>query len=260
MNVYKTSGELKATLVIVHGAGEHHGRYRWLIEQLNQNGFHVVTGDLPGQGRTIGRRGHVRSFTEYIDTVETWLHEANTYKKPVFLLGHSMGGLIVIRTLMKQSPPLKAVILSSPCLGLVNNLPSLIESLTKLLNYIIPRARFPSNLEPGSGTRNEAIKARDRRDPLYNRNVSIRWYRELRKAMGLAHSAVDHFPDVPLIALQGGDDRIVNKEDVKRWFERVPSKEKEYKEWDGLFHEVFNEPEREDVLDHTLQFIRRQLG
>lgn len=259
MIVFHTTREVKATIVIVHGAGEHHERYYWLIHQLNENGFHVVTGDLPGQGRTTGRRGHVQSFTEYLDTVERWLNEANSYNQPILLFGHSMGGLIVIRTLIERAPAIKAVILSSPCLGLVNNLDPFTEWMTKWFNFIIPWARFPSNLEPGSGTRNEAMKARDKHDRLYNRKVSIRWYRELRKAMGLAHKETSRFPDVPLLLLQAGDDRIVNKEAVKEWFKHVQVQIKDYKEWEALFHEVFNEPEREEVLNYTLRFIWQQL-
>ena len=244
----------KAVIVIVHGAGEHYGRYRWLVEQWNGNGYHVIIGDLPGQGKTNGKRGHIDSFDEYINTVEQWLNEAFTFQLPVLLFGHSMGGLIVIRTMMEKTLPVNAVILSSPCLGLVHNPPIVLEQLSKLLNKIKPTMLVPSNVRPGTGTRNEEIKLRDRDDSLYVRKVSIRWYRELRKAMDIAHRQTERYPDKPLLVMQAGDDRIVNKIDVKSWFQHLPISHKTYKEWEGLYHEVLNEPERDDVFRYALQF------
>ncbi|PWA08263.1 phospholipase [Pueribacillus theae] len=259
MKRFRALREAEGTIVIVHGAGEHSGRYEWLIRKWNESGFHVVTGDLPGQGESPGRRGHIQSFQDYVHTVEKWVKEASSYEVPVFLFGHSMGGLVVIRTMLERELPIKAVILSSPCLGLVNYPKKPVEVLSKLLNVTFPKIRFDSNIEPGVGTRNEEMKAKDETDPLYNRKVSVRWYRELRKAMANSHEQAGKFPNVPLLLLQGGDDRIVDIKKVKSWFNQLQINEKIYKEWDGLFHEVFNEPERRAVFDYTLQFVRLQL-
>jgi len=256
MDVMKTSGKAKAVIVIVHGAGEHSGRYGWLIRKWNEHGYHVVIGDLPGQGKTTGLRGYIRSFDDYIETVMRWIKEAKRFQLPLVLLGHSMGGLVIIRTLMTKSLPVQAVILSSPCLGLVQYPPKWLEALSKALNFIWPKLQVQANHPPGSGTRNEEIKAKDALDPLYNRKITVRWYRELRRAMKLAHEQADAFPNIPLLILQGGDDRIVNKRDVKRWYDRLQIDAKIYKEWHGLFHEVFNEPEREEVFSHALQFVQ----
>lgn len=254
-----TKGEAHAVIVIVHGAGEHSGRYEWLTKKWNENGYHIVLGDLPGQGKTEGLRGYIKSFDDYIKTVVTWIEEAKTMGLPIFLLGHSMGGLTVIRTLMTMPLPIKAVILSSPCLGLVNEPPKLLEEVSKLLDVFSPKLRLDTNISPELGTRNEEVRAEDAFDPLYNRKISIRWYRELRKAMNIAHNEPQRFPNLPLLVLQGGDDRIVNKHDVKAWFDRLLIHEKIYKEWDGLFHEVFNEPEREQVFTFALDFVRKKL-
>lgn len=76
-----------AVIVIIHGASEYHGRYKWLIEMWRSSGYHVVMGDLPGQGTTTRARGHIRSFQEYIDEVDAWIDKARTFDLPVFLLG-----------------------------------------------------------------------------------------------------------------------------------------------------------------------------
>ena len=89
METILTSAEPHGIVVIVHGSGEHSGRYKWLTKQWNENGFHVVIGDLPGQGETDGLRGYIDSFDEYIQTIVTWVKEAEKMNLPIMLLGHS---------------------------------------------------------------------------------------------------------------------------------------------------------------------------
>jgi lysophospholipase len=246
----------KAVIVMVHGASEHHGRYKWLIEMWRGEGYHVVMGDLPGQGTSSrSKRGHIDSFDEYINELEKWVLEAKKYQLPIFLLGHSMGGLAVIRTLQEKQLPLEAVVLSSPCLGIVEPPPVYLEWISKGLNYVIPSMRFSSHLQPGLATRNKAAIEIDENDSLYVRKVSVRWYRELVKAMRLAYRNIEKLPQIPILILQGGEDKIVDKIIVKEWFDKLKVNEKMYKEWEGLYHEVFNEPEREDVFHVAKSFV-----
>ncbi|PYZ93826.1 phospholipase [Salipaludibacillus keqinensis] len=252
----------KGVFVIVHGAGEYHVRYKWVVEKLNQFDFHVIMGDLPGQGTTAGPRGHVPTFDLYINTVSSWLEEARRYDLPVILLGHSMGGLITTRTLMnldeRDLPTM--VLLSSPCFGLYNKTPASKKAISYMLNRITPELRFPSNLAPGSGTRDPSMRTRDEQDELLIKKVSIRWYRELEKSIHRAHQEIDTFPEIPLLLMQGGDDRIVDKHSVKQWFDQVDLQDKYYKEWEGLYHEVLNEPEKREVLAHMLGFVTMHLN
>ena len=100
---WEAEGEAKAVVVIVHGAFEHHRRYGWLIEMWRLSGFHVIMGDLPGQGMTTrANRGHIDSFDEYLYEVKDWIQAAYQFDLPVFLIGHSMGGLISIRLLQEE--------------------------------------------------------------------------------------------------------------------------------------------------------------
>jgi lysophospholipase len=253
------ANEGKGTVVIVHGAAEHHGRYKWLIEQWVQSGYHVVAGDLPGQGRTTRRkRGHIQSFDEYINEVADWIIEARQFHVPVFLLGHSMGGLVVIRTLQEKRLPVQGVILSSPCLGLVSYPSKGLDMLSRVLNHIAPSLLIDSGLSVELATRNKEVHEADKQDELYVTKVSVRWYRELMKAMELASRRIQQFPDIPLLLMQGGDDKIVDKTAVKEWFNRLAISEKLYKEWSQLYHEIFNEPEREDVFLYAKSFLDTQ--
>ena len=254
------SEDAKGTIVIVHGAAEHHGRYKWLIEMWRSSGYHVVMGDLPGQGITTRRkRGHIESFDEYINEVTAWIEAARSYYLPIFLIGHSMGGLVVIRALQEKKLPVNGVILSSPCLGLVTSPSKGLDLLSKVLNYVRPSLLFDSGLSVDMATRNEEVREMDKNDSLYVTKVSVRWYRELVHAMCLAHKHIAKQQDVPLLLMQGGDDKIVDKVMAKQWFDQLLISEKTYKEWENLYHEIFNEPEREQVFLYAKSFVETQL-
>lgn len=249
----------KGVIVLVHGANEHHRRYDWLVSKWIEAEYHVVLGDLPGQGESTRRRGHIDSFDQYIETIDKWINRALEYELPVFLLGHSMGGLASIRTIMEKRPSLTGVILSSPCIGLVNPPNKGVDLLSKVLNPIVPSLRLNSKLESNIGTRNTEFHTRDQEDPLMVHKVSVRWYRELLKAMKIANEGAKSFQNLPLLVVQGGDDRIVDKHAVRSWFNRIPLTDKSYKEWDGLYHEVFNEPERDTVFKTAQAFVELKL-
>jgi len=173
-----------------------------------------------------------------------------------------MGGLITIQTLMsvKDNELPNVVVLSSPCLGLANEPPFSKKIASNILNVIYPSLRFPSGVRTGSGTRDASMRARDLSDSLLIKRVSVRWYKELRFSITKAHLHAGDFPDVPLLVSQGGNDLIVKKESVVEWFNKLTVSDKYYKEWDGLYHEVLNEPEKEKVLAHMLGFVTIHLS
>jgi lysophospholipase len=257
---WEAEGEAKAVIVIIHGAMEHHRRYGWLIEMWRSSGFHVIMADLPGQGMTSrSRRGHIDSFDEYIIEVKDWIHAAYRYELPVFVIGHSMGGLIAVRLLQEERLNIAGLILSSPCLGLVHTPSKFLNMLSYLLNRVLPSLRMDSGISVQMATRNEDIWEADSNDTLYITKVSIRWYRELADSIKLAFENMEKTQDVPLLVMQGGDDKIVNKASVKEWFNHAPLSEKRFKEWPKCYHEIFNEPEREDVFEYAKDFVISQL-
>lgn len=257
---WEAEGEAKGVVVIVHGAMEHHRRYSWLIEMWRLSGFHVVMGDLPGQGMTTRtRRGHIDSFDEYIFEVKDWVQAAYRFNLPVFLIGHSMGGLISIRLLQEEKLNIAGVVLSSPCLGLAQQQPKIKTLLSSVLNVVAPTVRVNTGLTIDMATRNAEVREADMNDTLYITKVSVRWYYELVHAIKLAFEQNDRIQDVPFLVMQGGEDKIVNKHTVREWFNDVPLSEKRFKEWPKCYHEIFNEPEREEVFEYTKDFINSQL-
>lgn len=257
---WEAEGEAKAVIVMIHGAMEHHRRYGWLIEMWRLAGFHVIMGDLPGQGMTTrARRGHIDSFDEYIFEVKDWVQAAYQFDLPVFLLGHSMGGLISIRLLQEERLNIAGVILSSPSLGLIKQPSKLLHFLSYGLNAIAPSVRFNTGLTVDMATRNKDVRDVDSNDSLYVMKVSVRWYRELVYAIKMGFENLDKTQDIPLLVMQGGEDLIVNKKTVTDWFNLAPLSEKHFKEWPKCYHEIFNEPEREEVFEYAKDFVNSQL-
>ena len=257
---WEAEGEAKAVIVIVHGAMEQHRRYGWLIEMWRLAGFHVIMGDLPGQGMTTrSRRGHIDSFDEYIFEVKDWIQAAYQFELPVFLIGHSMGGLVAIRLLQEERLNLAGVILSSPCLGLMKKPSKILEIISRGLNVITPSLRLDSGISVDLATRNKDVRDADSNDTLYVTRVSVRWYCELTHAIKLGFEQLDHIQDVPLLVMQGGEDLIVDKRAVNDWFNLAPFSEKRFKEWPNCYHEIYNEPEREEVFEYTKDFVNSQL-
>ncbi|WP_108672213.1 alpha/beta hydrolase [Peribacillus acanthi] len=257
---WEAEAEPKAVIVIIHGAMEHHGRYRWLVEMWRLAGYHVIMGDLPGQGMTTrSRRGHIDSFQEYLDEVKIWIEAALDYDLPVFLHGHSMGGLISIRLLQEENLNISGLILSSPCLGLIHVPAKPLNAMSYLLNVAWPSLRMNSGLTIQMATRNDEVREIDVNDSLYITKVSVRWYRELATNIKEAFEKIPEIEDVPILLMQAGEDLIVDKKLVREWFNLIMVSEKQYKEWPNLYHEIFNEPEREDVFNYAKGFVETRL-
>ncbi|MBO8156695.1 MAG: alpha/beta hydrolase [Bacillaceae bacterium] len=250
----------RGSIVMVHGAFEHSGRYDWLANKWNENGFHVVYGDLPGQGENKENRGHIDSFDEYIETISAWLEKAKTLNRNVFLLGHSMGGLAVIRTMEEKQPQVKGVILSSPALGIKDGPSRMVHVISKVLDRLYPGLKVKTRQNPGAGTRNEEFHARDLQDPLILKKVSVRWYHEFLRAIEQAFTQIQKYPDVPTLIMQAGEDRLVYENEVEKWYNQISITYKRFKKWEQLYHEIFNEPEREEVFDFSLSFVEQVLN
>jgi lysophospholipase len=254
----------KATVVLIHGTGEHHGRYQHVAAYLNRHGFGVYSGDLPGWGRSPGLKGHVDRFDDYLEAVEEWVNEArarNPAGHPVFVLGHSLGGLIVTRFVQQygRRASLAGVILSSPCLQVKVPVPGWKAKLAQLLNRIWPTLRLPNEITPQMVTRDEIVREQYRSDPNNYAKVSVRWFNELQTAMQQAWAQRDKL-DLPLLVLQAGADCLVDPDAVETFVQALPNRDKQLVLYPGLFHEVFNEPERETVLRELVEWLNVKTG
>ncbi|KEO82023.1 alpha/beta hydrolase [Tumebacillus flagellatus] len=255
------SRSVPLTVVLVHGAGEHSGRYGHVIEALQKHGISVITGDLPGHGRSGGISGHVDSFDEYLDSVEKWMRlaeEQSGESGHVLIIGHSMGGLVTTRYLQERGtnhPNLIGAVLSSPCLKLALEVPPWKKSLAGVLNSLAPRLRMASGIKPSDVSRHPGVVSEYGSDPLMGRKVSVRWFQELGHAMESAVAKAGQIT-IPLLVMQAGQDRLVDAAVAPVFYNKLPAHPlHQFVPYHNLYHELFNEPEREEVLDTTLSWI-----
>ena len=252
--------EPRASIVLVHGAGEHHGRYAHVAAAFGAQGIEVVTGDLPGWGRSAGRKGHIDSFSQYLDTVQGWVGAAVEKANgayPVFLLGHSMGGLVSVRFIQRGdgTTGLAGVLLSSPCLELKVPVPPWKARLAGWLDKGWPTLRLASGISPEMVSRDPVVQQAYVSDPLQYPKVSVRWFQELHRAMEAAWAERERL-SIPALVLQAGDDALVNADAVERFTAGLPG-DVTFRRYPGMRHELLNEPEKGEVLRTMIAWMQQ---
>lgn len=241
----------QGVIVLVHGFGEHVGRYSVLAHHLTELGLAVEAFDCRGHGRSRGQRGHVQQFQDYTDDLDVFLHKVISEQSqpvPLFLLGHSQGGHIVLRY-GQQHPqaPLRGIITSSPFLGLALPVPSVQRAAAQVMNRVWPQFSQHTPIALHDLTHDPDVIERTRRDPLYSRVASARWFKETLQAQQQTLQQAHYFR-FPLLMQQAGDDRLVDKQIASLFFEQTHSPDRQRHEYPGYFHEIYNEtPDRRHI-------------
>jgi len=252
---------------IVHGLAEHGGRYRETAERLASRGWAVYAADLRGHGESSdGRkrgRVHVDDFGDYFLDVEaiSGLALADQGDLPLFLLGHSMGGLIAVSYALEKPGKLAGAIISSPVLGTHPDFqpPRALQLLVGVLSRMAPRLLVKSELDANAISRDPKVVRAYTTDPLVSNTVSTRWYSVMMQAMERAHERAGTL-SLPMLLMQSGSDRLVDPAATARWAAAAPSGLVEFVQWDSLYHEMLNEPEKEQVLARVLTWLDRQVS
>ena len=239
-----------ATLAIVHGLGEHSERYNHVGDYFAKRGYAVFAIDLRGHGRSEGRRGHINHFDEYLDDAQSLVDytQSQAPNLPLFLLGHSMGGLIALTYALKRPQGLAAVIASGPGLRMRMEVPAWKITLGKAMSSVFPSLSMPNGIDPNHISRDPKIVAAYISDPLNHDKVTARWYTEFVNAGEWALQNADKL-SIPALILQGGDDPIVDPGGAKAFFDGIRHNNKRHIEYPGLYHEILNEPEKLNVMD-----------
>jgi lysophospholipase len=256
----------RGLIIVVHGLAEHGGRYRQTAERLASRGWAVYAGDLRGHGKSSdGRkvgRVHVDTFGDYFLDVEAiaGLALADQGDLPLILLGHSMGGLIALSYALEKPGKLAGAIISSPVLGTHPDFqpPRILQLLVGFLSRIAPRLLVKSELDANAISRDPAVVRAYLADPLVSKRVSTRWYSVMVQAMEHAHGRAGTL-SLPMLLMQSGSDRLVDPAATARWAAAAPARLVEFVQWDGLYHEMLNEPEKEEVLARVLAWLDQQV-
>jgi alpha-beta hydrolase superfamily lysophospholipase len=242
-------GDARAVLIVVHGLGEHCGRYMNVVNHLVPLGYALYGLDHIGHGKSEGTREFVERFDGYTNTLTIYCNMVKGWQtgKPIFLLGHSMGGLIASYYLLDHQANFRGGILSAPFVKVSDSISQATITIGKILSVVTPRAGLVT-LDVSGISRDPEVVTAYVNDPLvFHGKTPVRLGAELLKAM-LRVRAEAHRITLPLIILQGGGDRLIDPACAQILYDKVGSKDKTVKIYEGLYHEVFNEPERARVL------------
>lgn len=247
----------RARVVLLHGYAEHVGRYAEVIAGLTGAGFECHTLDLRGHGQSEGVRGHVLRFEEYLEDVDRLLESLPGTTLPRFLVGHSLGGLISLGYVLRRPAAFGGLAVSSPFLLPAMPIPWLKETLATAVSRFAPTFLMDSEIDARGLSHDPAIVEAYIADPAVFKTVNPRWFFEIRKAQDEILERAGEIR-LPTLFLLGGADPIAQPERGRQVFERLGSADKRLQVYDGLFHEVLNEVERERVLRDLIGWLEER--
>lgn len=246
--------DAKAIVLAVHGSGEHIGRYKHIAKWLNQHDISMVGGDLPGLGKSMAQRGHIDDFNDYLVKVDEWLKfiKNNWPDLPLFLFGHSMGGLIALRYIeeLKEKDLIKGAIVTSPAVSIGVDIPKWQLLIAEVLKKLWPTFRLKSSIRAHHVSRDPMVVEQYDKDPLNYGKVSIGWFFEFKKAIEDVWEKAAYIEEIniPLLYLQAEADQLVDPNAAVKFVEMLNKEQVEFHLIPKLYHEIFNEPEKEIYL------------
>ncbi|MEM8923552.1 MAG: lysophospholipase [Actinomycetota bacterium] len=247
-------GPPRSAILIVHGIGEHSGRYLHVGRFLAERGHDVAAFDARGHGQTGGRRGYVERFDEFLDDVEDALAERRELGVPVVLLGHSLGGLISSTYVVSDRPPPDLLILSAPSLHAV--VPRWQRVAAPALSRLAPRLFIASDFDPSILMADPEVQQTFVDDPLRLGGATTRLGNEIFQAMAATNARLDRIT-MPTYVLHGDADQLVPPA-ASAPLAELPSVT--YRLWPGLRHECFNEANHGEVLAEMEDWLSARLA
>ena len=253
--------EPRANLVVVHGLAEHCGRYMNIVNHFVPSGYAVYGIDHIGHGKSDGERVYVDRFKDYTTTLTTYVDMIRQWQpdKPIFMVGHSMGGLIGAAYLLEHQNELSGAVFSGPGVKVPDNISKAVILMGKILSKILPRKGI-MQLDAKGVCRDPAVVDAYVNDPLvYTGKVTARLGAEMLKTM---KDVIENAARIklPLMIVQGSDDILIDPGGAQLLYDSVSSEDKLIRIYEGFYHEVFNEPEHEQVLSDVQKWLDTRLG
>lgn len=257
---WQTETPAKAVVCLVHGLGEHSGRYAHVAEALNAAGYTLFGFDLRGHGKSGGARGHTPTYDVLMDDIGRLLDEAAARypDRPRFLYGHSLGGNLVLNYGLRRKPAIAGVISTSPGLRVTNPLPPLQIALARVMNKLQPGMQIANGLALDGLARDPEVIRAYTHDPLVHNKISVRLATGMLDAgeWAIVHAA--EFP-LPLLLVHGTADKLTSARATEEFAAKVPAGRCTLKLWEGFYHETHNEPEKAEVLAYMVNWLHGRL-
>lgn len=245
------SENAEKTLLVMHGYGEHGGRYIGPLQPFVEAGYRVVIPDVRGHGKSGGRRGYVPVFHRYLADMDAVLKTLDTSN--ISLLAHSHGGLISARYLATRATPFQKIALTSPFFGLQIQAPKWKLGAAKLLAKVLPKVSLPNEIDPATVSHDPEVIAKYASDPLNHSVANARWFIEAQNAQARALQDAPKLK-TPTLVLQAGDDRIASRAASQAWSDAAGDIVT-YEEVAGAFHEVLFEIEGAQHVERVLRWF-----
>jgi len=250
----------RSVIVIVHGYGDHSSRYADLASHFVQQGHTVQTYDQRGHGRSEGRRAYINTFDQYLDDLRAFLASVRQrFKKfPVYLLGQSMGGAIAVLYCLEREADFQGLVLCSAALKAHDDMAPLLQKLSSVAGRLLPRLPTIS-LDLDALSRDPAVVRWTREDLLYyHGRMPARTGSEMLRAMQRIDQQVENLT-LPLLLIHGTADKITDPAGSIACYERANSDDKTLGLYPDLYHETFNEPEKEQVIEEITTWLDEHL-
>lgn len=236
----------RATLIITHGHGEHSECYSNLVEGLTGSGYQVYGWDLRGHGKSGGKRGVVSSFDEYIRDLRLFIEyvRPRIQSHPFYLLGHSMGALVLLKYLTRNGLGWSSgIVLSSPLLGIKVKVTKTKARLAKMLGSIAPGITLPTEIKNEDLTRDKVLLRKYEKDPYRHDRMNSVLYMAIIDNIEYILQRADKIPG-PVLMQISGKDKVVSHEAAISFYENLPIKEKQLIVYENMTHEVYNDVQR----------------
>jgi acylglycerol lipase len=255
--VIQSPGEkTKAVIILVHGLGEHIQRYLQWADMFKKEGIGFAGVDLPGHGRSDGKRGNVKNYALLGEMIDILISSCKqTFPGiPVYIYGQSLGGGIVLDYLLHKNPRIKGAIVTSPWLRLSFKPAKIKLIMASVMKNLLPGLIQPSGLNVDHISHDKTEIEKYKSDPLVHGKISVSLFHE---AMTAAAYSLAHASElkIPTLILHGSDDLICSPEGSREFAEKTSKAE--LKIWEGGYHELHNEPFKDDVFKYILDWINR---
>jgi len=248
----------KAVVILVHGLGEHIGRYNHWIKKFNERGIAFVGLDLPGHGKSDGKRGYIRDYSVTDEMLDVLIREySKTFPGlPVFLYGHSLGGGIVLDYLIRKDPKVRSAVITSPWIRLALEPSNFKLTLASVMNGVLPSLVQKSGLVVEHISHDAEVVEAYKNDPLVHDRISVSLF---NSALDAATHSLNHaeYIRIPVLLMHGADDQICSPDGSREFASK--NNHVTLKIWEGGYHELHNELFKDDVFSQIADWLDNKI-